>query len=99
MRRSWSWTGTTPFSNQTGGDWVSVAVYGSDADRNDRFPLGFGQLLIIERDNNNSHTPTPTPTREKLSTPSVPEPPCHFLINCGDAVIQRTQLRKLRLQF
>src|SRR5260370_4394221 len=39
------------------GDWVSVAIHGSYADRNDRLPLGFGQLLIIERDNNNSHTP------------------------------------------
>src|ERR1039458_6992473 len=48
-----------------GGDWVSVAIYGRNADRNDRFPLGFGQLLIIERDNNNSHTPTPTPEHQK----------------------------------
>src|SRR6202022_322768 len=65
------------------GDWVSVAIYGSNTDRNNRLPLGFGQLLIIERDNNNSHTPL-SGAPEKTFDSSVPEPPCGFLINCGN---------------
>src|ERR1700722_7896266 len=36
-------------------DLVSVAVYRSDADRNDRVSLGFGQLLIVKRDDDDSH--------------------------------------------
>jgi hypothetical protein len=49
--------GSDSFLEPDSGDWVSAAVYGSDADGNDLLPLGVGQLFVIERDDNNSHTP------------------------------------------
>jgi type IV secretion system protein VirB11 len=33
-----------------------MTIDGSDADRNDRLPLGFGQLFVVERDDNKPHT-------------------------------------------
>jgi hypothetical protein len=32
-----------------------MTVDGSDADGNDRLPLGVGQLFVVEWDDNNSH--------------------------------------------
>ena len=32
-----------------------MTVDGSDADGNDRLPLGVGELFVVERDDNNSH--------------------------------------------
>jgi hypothetical protein len=37
-------------------DRISMTVHGSYADRNDRLPLGLGQLFVIERDDNDPHT-------------------------------------------
>jgi hypothetical protein len=36
-------------------DWISVAVHGGNADRNNHLPLlGFGQLIIVEWDDDES---------------------------------------------
>ncbi len=35
---------------------VSITVHGSDADGNDRFLLRFGQLFVVEGDDDNAHT-------------------------------------------
>jgi hypothetical protein len=51
-----------------------VAVYRSDADRNDSVSLRFWQLLVIEGNDDDSHTISAL----RRYCPSVPKPPCYF---------------------
>src|ERR1019366_3723619 len=52
-------------------DWISMTVCGSDADRNNRLPLGFRQLVVVERNDDNSHTLSGTAKTFRFSCPGT----------------------------